>query len=85
MTMQDVRRPYGAHAAPDREAGPLPDGDVESIAASALSSYLRRRCVPLDSSAEGAVVLADPGRLLVVESGAVDLFAARLSGGSPVG
>ena len=84
MTMQDVRRPYGSHAAPDPDAAREP-GESEPVAESALSPYLRRRCVPLGDGAEGAVLLADPGRLLVVESGAVDLFAARVSGGSPVG
>ncbi len=82
MTIEDVLRrpPAGYYQAP-----PPPAPDPGSPAPAAFSGHLRRRSAPLDTAGDAALVLADPARLVLVWSGAVDLFAARVTGGVPVG
>ncbi|MGI8590870.1 MAG: hypothetical protein ACR2M5_07770, partial [Nakamurella sp.] len=82
MTIEDVvlRPSVGGYPTHSPAAGePCP------AAPSAFSDYLRRRSVPLDTTSDAAVVLADPARLVLILIGAVDLFAARVAGGVPVG
>jgi len=82
MTIEDVvlRPSVGGYPTQSPAAGePCP------AAPSAFSDYLRRRSVPLDTTSDAAVVLADPARLVLILIGAVDLFAARVAGGVPVG
>ena len=74
MTIEDLVRPA---AADPSNSPPQP--------ISAFSDYLRARRTLLDPAADAAVVLSDPARLVLVETGAVDLFAARVVGVEPVG
>lgn len=89
MSVDDLLRP--APGRPDYpESGPVgpvtpATGEEESAPGSAFSDYLRSRTEVVDTALDAAVLLADPRRLVLVESGAVDLFAARIAGGVPVG
>lgn len=82
MTIEDVVLRPSVGGYPTQSPAP---GEPCPAAPSAFSDYLRRRSVPLDTTSDAAVVLADPARLVLILIGAVDLFAARVAGGVPVG
>ena len=89
MSVDDLLRPTpGRHhrSAGDRPyPAPPPRADPEGIAESAFCGCLRAAATVVDTASDAAVLLADPRRLVLVESGAVDLFAARIAGGVPIG
>ncbi|NUR91489.1 MAG: hypothetical protein HOY71_46080, partial [Nonomuraea sp.] len=50
-----------------------------------FAPFFTEAATPVDYSAENLFVLSGVREVLLVEEGAVDLFAVRLEGGSPVG
>jgi NHLM bacteriocin system ABC transporter ATP-binding protein len=55
------------------------------VAASAFSQFFRDAAIPVDFTTEGIVILNNARRVLLVERGAVDLFAVRIEAGRPAG
>lgn len=51
----------------------------------AFSAFFRAAAVPVDLTAEGTVTLDNIRQVLLVEDGAVDLFAVRVEDGRPAG
>ncbi|MEU4298828.1 NHLP bacteriocin export ABC transporter permease/ATPase subunit [Kitasatospora aureofaciens] len=56
-----------------------------SLAVEVFSPFLTEAAEAAEPAGERYLVLDDPGRMLLVRSGAVDLFAVRLDSGTPQG
>ncbi|MER6303966.1 NHLP bacteriocin export ABC transporter permease/ATPase subunit [Kitasatospora sp. NPDC001539] len=56
-----------------------------SLAVEVFSPFFTEAAEPVDPLTDRYLVLDDPGRMLLVRSGAVDLFAVRLDSGAPQG
>lgn len=52
---------------------------------SAFGPFFARHATPVDLCADNLLIMGDPGEVVLVERGSIDLFAARIADGRPVG
>jgi hypothetical protein len=52
---------------------------------SAFGQFFARHATPVDLCADNLLIMSDPGEVVLVEYGSIDLFAARITDGRPVG